>query len=85
MYIIQEGVVLKCLIYFFKTQIPLVSIIKNKQTYFRRAQGCSDRLYLLRHILQQYVEISQPLTVALGDSAKPFDGAQQLICNQHKN
>lgn len=37
----------------------LDNILRNEQTGFRQSRGCADQIFLLRHIIQQYVEFKQ--------------------------
>ena len=47
--------------------------MRDEQAGFRSKRGCSDQIFILRHIIQQSVEFRVPLVMLFIDFEKAFD------------
>ena len=53
--------------------------LRDEQAGFRKGRSCTDQIYILRHVLQQYVEFRNPLLMAFVDYEKAFDSVHRPI------
>ena len=51
--------------------------LRDEQAGFRKARGCSDQIFVIRHIIQQCVEFRVPLLMAFVDFEKAFDSVHR--------
>ena len=51
--------------------------LRDEQAGFRSGRGCSDQIFVLRHIVQQSVEHRVPLALAFVDFEKAFDSVHR--------
>ena len=49
------------------------NVILVEQAVLKKGRGCADRVFVLRHIIEQCEEWQKTLTMSLGDFKKAFD------------
>ena len=53
---------------------PVVDgILRDEQAGFRKGRGCSDQIFIIRHLMQQANEMKVPLSLCFVDFEKAFD------------
>ena len=53
---------------------PVVDgILRDEQAGFRKGRGCSDQIFIVRHLMQQANEMKVPLSLCFVDFEKAFD------------
>ena len=48
-------------------------ILRDEQAGFRKGRGCSDQIFIVRHLMQQASEMKVPLSLCFVDFEKAFD------------
>ena len=51
----------------------LDGILREEQAGFRKGRGCSDQIFVVRHLMQQVNEIKARLSLCFADFEKSFD------------
>ena len=52
-------------------------ILRDEQVGFKKGRGCSDQIFIIRHLMQQANEIKVPLSLCFVDFEKAFDIFQE--------
>ena len=66
-----------CRVLLNRMEVVLDSVLREEQAGFRKGRGCTDQIFVVRHLMQQANEMKPRLSLCFVDFQKAFDSVSR--------